>query len=153
MEVRLRRGGQHVALPAVAHLHAQGVRPAAAHQARDLEDESRAAAPVFARVAAVHEQVGGVLHAVELHEEPFALPLGGHEELALVGGGGAERRPGAVPRVGQRHDAGVVAAVLVAEKETPPLVERIDGACRRGDARQQQCKQQCGMSFHCVFCV
>ena len=102
-------------------------------------------------MAAIDEQVGHRLRAVELHEQPPRSPLPGNVNIVLVVARRFEpapRRAGiGVPGVRQRDMAGVVARVLRLEEETPPFVERIHLARpgRTGGEDEQQSRKD---SFH-----
>ena len=104
-----------------------------------------------ADMIAVHEEVGDVLHAVELHEQPFRCPFGGYVHVVLIIGCRFEEitagsRVG-IPCVGQGYVPGVVAAVLRLEEETPSFVERkyLAGLHRSAGGKEQEC---CYVSFH-----
>ena len=102
-------------------------------------------------MAAVDEEVGHVLRAVEADEDPFRGPFGRDAQVVLVEPRGfAQRAFGrrvVVPAVGQRHEPGVVAVGFRGVEEAPALVERIDfaGPQRQGP-KQQQSEQD--ISFH-----
>ena len=108
---------------------------------------------MLARMAAVDEQIGHRLHAVEAHEEALGGPLLGDVEVLLVVARGAQERALGqrigVPAVGQGHVARPVGGVLRLEEEAPPLVQGVDlaGRGRHGGGSQQQ-KQK--VSFHSV---
>ena len=150
--VHVRGGGQHVVAPAVADHHEQGVVRSEADLVGDLEDEGRAAAAVGADVAAVDEDVGDALHAVEFHEEAFRGPLFGDIHAVQVIARCFEpvalgQRIG-VPAVGQGYVAGVVGGALGLEVEAPAFVdgEYLPGADRERYSEHQQHKSY--ESFH-----
>ena len=151
IEVHVGRGGQHVVPDAVADDHQQRVVLPEADVVRDLEREGRGPSAVRTRMAAIDEQVGHRLRAVELHEQPPRSPLPGNVNIVLVVARRFEpapRRAGiGVPGVRQRDMAGVVARVLRLEEETPPFVERIHLARpgRTGGEDEQQSRKD---SFH-----
>ena len=150
-KIQCRSSGEHVVAAVVAHHDQQRIVLAEAYLVGDFEGEGRGPAAVCADMIAVHEEVGDVLHAVELHEQPFRCPFGGYVHVVLIIGCRFEEitagsRVG-IPCVGQGYVPGVVAAVLRLEEETPSFVERkyLAGLHRSAGGKEQEC---CYVSFH-----
>ena len=151
IEVHVGRGRQHIVALAVGNHDQQRVVGPEADIIGDFECEGRRSAAVRTGMAAVHEEVGHGLHAVELHEEPLVGPALGQVHVVLVVSGRLE--PEAlglgvgIPAVGQRDVPGIVARILRLEEEAPPLVERENfaGLGREGGDCQEQ---RCYVSFH-----
>ena len=151
VEIHVGRGGQHVVARGVAHNHKQGVVGAEAEFVRDFERESCGPAAVAAGMASVDEEVGDALGTIETDEDAFVRPFGGHIHVVAVVARGFEQHALAcrvgVPGVGQGNIAGIVAAGLRFEEESPALVQRKDLARPgRHPEGKQQAKDK--ISFH-----
>ena len=144
VEIHIGRDGQHVVALRIAHDHHQGVVRPETDAVGDFEGEGRAASAMPPDMIPVDEQIGDRTHAVETHEESFPRPFGRDKDIVLIVARGLQQRllrTGiGIPTVRQGDVAGIVAAVLRFEEETPALVERenLAGRGRQSDARQQK---------------
>ena len=101
---------------------------------RDLESKSGRSSPVAADVFPVYKYFGDVFDPVKFQEKTFAGPGSRNVEFACVVSRRAQvvRFAGEgiqIPGMGQGDAASVVAAVFVAKRKQPVVVEQIDLSC------------------------